>query len=315
MFPLRDVESCEGHEPRAIAFERHESGILRDRSFDSIGESMAVVLPYTYVSPYPEISVGTPGTYHNQTFSAGQSFPPGMQNPIGGSLLVKGDLYCSPNCLARFQQQAIRDSFGIQTIVDLKAIAAADQREAEGRNLRKSFDEIAKDIGRVQQINENIIKYPTDNRVFSGGVVTPFHALAHSLYGGGKSMTFPLGNIGLKLDVRNVPSVMTAIQNARPVGTTSIDVSFPYDTAKDSSSAWLTLGNITLRVVGKVEKNSSGSWTFKGEVRAFNDRYDANPSTHRSWLGEKLTALLGKFPLTPYEVVISGSLPVTVNGN
>lgn len=33
MFPMRDVESCEGHEPRAIAFERHESGILRDKSF------------------------------------------------------------------------------------------------------------------------------------------------------------------------------------------------------------------------------------------------------------------------------------------
>ncbi|MCF5708963.1 putidacin L1 family lectin-like bacteriocin [Pseudomonas syringae] len=34
MFPMRDVESCEGPEPRAIAFERHESGILRDKSFD-----------------------------------------------------------------------------------------------------------------------------------------------------------------------------------------------------------------------------------------------------------------------------------------
>jgi hypothetical protein len=30
MFPVRDVESCEGREPQAIAFERHESGILRD---------------------------------------------------------------------------------------------------------------------------------------------------------------------------------------------------------------------------------------------------------------------------------------------
>lgn len=35
MFPMRDVESCEGHEPRAIAFERNECGILRDKSFDS----------------------------------------------------------------------------------------------------------------------------------------------------------------------------------------------------------------------------------------------------------------------------------------
>jgi hypothetical protein len=43
MFPMRDVESCEGHEPRAIAIERHESGILRDKSFDSIGEKMEPV--------------------------------------------------------------------------------------------------------------------------------------------------------------------------------------------------------------------------------------------------------------------------------
>lgn len=43
MFPLRDVESCEGHEPRAIAFERHECGILRTTSFDSIGEIMEAV--------------------------------------------------------------------------------------------------------------------------------------------------------------------------------------------------------------------------------------------------------------------------------
>ena len=38
---MRDVESCEGHEPRAIAFERHECGILRYQSFDSIGEKMS----------------------------------------------------------------------------------------------------------------------------------------------------------------------------------------------------------------------------------------------------------------------------------
>lgn len=41
MFPMWDAESCEGREPRAIAFERHECGILRYQSFDSIGEKMS----------------------------------------------------------------------------------------------------------------------------------------------------------------------------------------------------------------------------------------------------------------------------------
>lgn len=40
---MRDVESCEGQDPRAIAVERHESGILREQSFDSVGENMEPV--------------------------------------------------------------------------------------------------------------------------------------------------------------------------------------------------------------------------------------------------------------------------------
>jgi hypothetical protein len=52
MFPVRDVESCEGHEPRAIAFERHECGILRKKSFDSIGEKMAEQIGAQFKSVY-----------------------------------------------------------------------------------------------------------------------------------------------------------------------------------------------------------------------------------------------------------------------
>lgn len=33
------MHPCEGLEPGAIAFERHESGVFRDKSFDSIGQS------------------------------------------------------------------------------------------------------------------------------------------------------------------------------------------------------------------------------------------------------------------------------------
>lgn len=60
MFPMRDVESCEGLEPRAIAFERHESGILREKSFDSIGETMEPVkvgakFAYSYAGDYKQI--------------------------------------------------------------------------------------------------------------------------------------------------------------------------------------------------------------------------------------------------------------------
>lgn len=47
MFPMRDVESCEGREPRAIAFERHERGIFRNQLSDSKGEYMSYLTPFT----------------------------------------------------------------------------------------------------------------------------------------------------------------------------------------------------------------------------------------------------------------------------
>lgn len=131
---------------------------------------MPIELPPTYITPYPEISTGGNGTYRGQDLNAGQSFPRGMQNPVATVLLLQGDLYCSPNCLATFQDQAMRDGFGIQSRVALKTLAAADQREAEGRDLRTAYNEIATDIGRTQQINEHIIKYPPANHVLSGAL-------------------------------------------------------------------------------------------------------------------------------------------------
>ena len=276
---------------------------------------MPIELPPTYITPYPEISTGGNGTYRGQDLNAGQSFPRGMQNPVATVLLLQGDLYCSPNCLATFQDQAMRDSFGIQSRVALKTLAAADQREAEGRDLRTAYNEIATDIGRTQQINEHIIKYPPANHVLSGGLMTPFHALAHGMFGLGAPVMFPIQNVGLNVDIRGIPDVMNVIQSARPVGTSSLDVNFAYDVGKDSNASWLTLGNITLRLVGTIDKSSSGAWTFSGEIRAFNDVYDANPSNHRGWLGENLTSVLSAVPFTSYSIEIPGSLPVTVSGN
>ena len=274
-------------------------------------------LPPSHVYAYPQTSA--PGGYGPPNFTgpvinAGQSYPPGMPNPISSALLYKGDLYCSPNCLTEFQNQAARDLFGVQTKVVLKALAATDQLQAEGDSLRPAFNLVASSFSGHPQIHENILRYPAENRTLSGGSLTPFHALAHAITGGGVSISFPIANIGLNVNLSTIPLVMDAIRNGIPVGTSPVDVSFPYDVGKDSNAAWLTLGNITLRVVGSVTKAENGAWIFAGEIRAFNDVYDANPSSHRTWLGESLTTLLGEIPLTPYEVVIGGAIPVTLSG-
>lgn len=271
---------------------------------------MQVELSPTYVTPYPEVANGGPGTYTGSVINAGQSYPSGMPNPIGSSFLLRMNQYCSPNCLATFQAQAIRDKFGIQTITELRSLAAIDQKESEGKSQTKTFKQVAADIMANPRIHEGLVKYPKVNRVFSGNIFTPFHALAHAMFGGGVQATYPIGNIGLNVDLLKVPDFMAALHGGRPVGITSLDISFPHNTLNDSGATGLTLGFITLRLVGRIEKNSSGSWVFIGEIRAFNDTYDANSSTHRNWLGEELTKLLAKFPMTPYEVVISGSIPV-----
>lgn len=277
---------------------------------------MVVKLPPTYITPYPETGGGTPGSKHvfwNPDISASQSYPAGMPNPMIQAIYQKADIYCGSNSWNIFQQQAVAGRF-VENLLTLRMLAAADQRESEGRDLRSAFNEITQDLKWHPSINHQIVKYPSENRIFSGGLATPFHGFQHSVDGKGKSATFPIENIGLKVDISRIPDVMNAIQGARGVGRSSVDVNFPYNVSNDSYSSGLVLGNITLRAIGHVDKNSSGSWSFNGEIRAYNDFYDANPSNHRSLAAEAGTAFLRTILKDSYDIVIPGVLPISLNG-
>jgi hypothetical protein len=156
-----------------------------------------------------------------------------------------------------------------------------------------------------------------DSAYFSGGILTPVAAMGHLVFGRGTTARTDINNLSLQLSSTKMPLLEAAL-TAAPVGTSPIYLDkVPYSTANDS---WMTaswLGNITLKIEGSVTKTAEGRLTFNGNAKAFNDIYDGNPSTHRSWLGEFSTAILAEVQRVmdgqPYEIAIEGSLGISIN--
>lgn len=156
--------------------------------------------------------------------------------------------------------------------------------------------------------------YKKENiKEMSGNVTAPVVALAHYLWGGGEERSVALKNIGLKLTPEKLPPVMSVI-NAGGVGSFHVDGKFEYATAQDSLFTGAYLGNITLRTVGTATIAANGTWSYSGVVRAYNDKYDANPSTHRGALGEMSTTILRYLGGTKYPISIPGEIKVSGSG-
>lgn len=73
------------------------------------------------------------------------------------------------------------------------------------------------------------------------------------------------------------------------------------------------LGNITLRLQGNLSL-SEGKYSFGGTLKSFDDRYDFNWSTHRSFLGEALTRFGATQKGVPYDIEIRGEKPLNESG-
>lgn len=147
---------------------------------------------------------------------------------------------------------------------------------------------------------------------FSGGLFTPFVAIAHWLLGKGQQASININNIGISPKIEKMPILKTAIDSAI-VGSSRLDVSFPYDTGQDSNVARVYLGSITLRVLGDLKKDADGSVSFSGVIRAYSDRYDANASNHRAEFDEGATTVLRKAGQVAnaqsYDILIKGDMP------
>ncbi|MCY1442110.1 Colicin-M [compost metagenome] len=150
---------------------------------------------------------------------------------------------------------------------------------------------------------------------FSGGVLTPFVALAHWVLGRGQQAKVNINNIGISPSVEKIPQLVAAFDSAN-IGTGRLDITFPYNTGMDSNISRIYLGSITLRVMGDVTKAADGSVSFTGTIRAYSDKYDANASSHRGGFDEVATSLLREVGRVAnaqdYEILIEGELPLNL---
>ncbi|WP_271407518.1 lipid II-degrading bacteriocin [Pseudomonas sp. Q1-7] len=149
---------------------------------------------------------------------------------------------------------------------------------------------------------------------FSGGLYTPFKAIGHWIFGNGQVAKVNINNIGITPTPQKIPQLKAAIDNSA-VGTSQLDISFPYYTGMDSAISRIYLGNITLRIVGKITKDPDNRVRLEGVVRAYSDVYDANASSHRGEFDEDATTALREIGRIAnaknYEILIEGELPIT----
>ncbi|QXH62931.1 lipid II-degrading bacteriocin [Pseudomonas azerbaijanorientalis] len=194
--------------------------------------------------------------------------------------------------------------FGVMRWADTFSSNDSDQSPAQALNYASR-----------QIADKKLFEY--DTAYFSGGVLTPVAAMGHLVFGKGATARTNINKLSLQLSTTKMPLLETALA-AAPVGISSIYLDkVPYNTANDS---WMTaswLGSITLKIEGAVTKTADGRLNFNGNAKAYNDIYDGNPSTHRSWLGESSTAVLDAIHRVmngqPYEIAIEGSLGVSIN--
>lgn len=275
---------------------------------------MAIELPSSHVTAPPLVLAPTFVTTDDDfDFLASFTPPDGyIWTPETGMISIEDmqwlwrlDMYESGNWHSAFNSALITSQdMGIK---DLQAAEKADAYIADGKtsSIGQAMELVRDKTAEVLGID--------DVTELSGGVLSPLAALAHFLNGNGAPMWTDINNIGLDIQLSELPALSNAMQAASE-GVTAVSFDkVPYNTESDSylTAAWL--GNITLKVEGSIIK-SGDSVVFDGVARAYNDVYDANPASFRSDLAENATTVLRAIealsPAQPYEIQIVGEVPL-----
>lgn len=206
-----------------------------------------------------------------------------------------------------------RPAYGLDGFImgDLKVAHGADLLLLKNPNLSTSdaWNQGIKEGSKIQ--NNSQLAVPTE---FSGGAFTPFKAIQHWLLGNGNTASVQISRIGINPTPDKIPDLM-AIINTAGIGETTVNLSTSYYTGQDSFIPRIYLGTITLNITGKVIRNTSGTVSFSGVVKAFSDRYDANASSHRTGFDEAATTALREVGRVAnakdYAIQINGELPIS----
>ncbi len=148
----------------------------------------------------------------------------------------------------------------------------------------------------------------------SGNVTTPIAAFGHYLWGDGKARRVNLSDVGLKIKVNQIAPVISIIKSG-VVGNFPISVDFNRDTFLDGIIPATYLGNITLKTEGMLSIQKGGTWNYHGVVRAYNDRFDFDPGTHRGPIAESLTRLGGMFSGQSFDIMLPGEIRIKGTGH
>lgn len=155
------------------------------------------------------------------------------------------------------------------------------------------------------------------NTRLSGTPFTPFRALYHYFFGNSQSLSIDIQDVRINPEINNITQRYTSktlsdIASDFSTGIHPIDIEFNYNTMSSGASIFLTLGNITLRLVGHMEVNADGSYSINGEIRSFDDIFDGGPA-ERGPFKEFLTSFIQNGQ--EYNIEIPGSIPVQFNSN
>lgn len=76
---------------------------------------------------------------------------------------------------------------------------------------------------------------------------------------------------------------------------------------------WLLVGNVRLKLTGRLTVDDKCHWVFSGALRSKDDRYDFNPAK-RGVMGEALTAFGRSMPGRDYDLEIRGFRKIEESG-
>ncbi|MBU9848946.1 lipid II-degrading bacteriocin [Rahnella aceris] len=153
----------------------------------------------------------------------------------------------------------------------------------------------------------------TPGNQFTANAFSPFLGLWHYMYGEGAEMSLNITQVGLSFDRGNLTPVNAALNNY-PAGDYSISGQFGKSIAGDNLYVAALLGRISILTEGQLRINESGTWTYVGVVRAYNDTYDANFDPSRGVIAQASTTVLGWFNGKSYPIALPGEIKVNLSG-
>lgn len=139
--------------------------------------------------------------------------------------------------------------------------------------------------------------------------LTATRAFSHYIGGSGTPLQAPFSQLNTD---PVLPSDFSAVRDSILLGPGeyAIDGRLAYTTRGANADIF---GDVTLRLQGTLTVEQTG-YKFRGNLKAFDDFYDFNPSTHRGFVGEFATAVGRATPGSPYWIEIRGSRRIYAGG-